>query len=137
MPTDTVTLSVQDLAGCYFNPGPAASGLQLALDSGGRARVEKWLDLGCKWMTIGQGQFLLVGSVLITTFRDLEWGATSFATDGELHARRLRLRRAFDDSELVWRYVLAPSDTIELLDQAIAENSPGLERLDESFLGLR
>lgn len=79
-------------------------------------------------MFIGAGEFTLVGTVILTTFRDVDWRATSFARDGELHVRQLRVRRTFENPELELRYVLAPSDSVEALDRAIQENQPELDR---------
>jgi len=108
---------LEDVIGSYFNPGYAASGLRLTLTVDGQAKLEKWLDLGGgKWRTLQVGRFLAVGSVLLTSLRDIDWCATSFAKDGELHVRRLRLMRAYDNPELEWRIVLVPSDSVQELN---------------------
>jgi hypothetical protein len=130
-------MTYQDVAGAFFNPSAGASGLRLTLDANGDASLEKWLDLGGKWMKLRTGRFLLVGDVVLTTFRDIDWCATSFAQDGELHVRRLALRRAYDEPELELRIVLAPSDTIEELDKLMEASPPGMGRLEESFLALK
>jgi hypothetical protein len=129
--------SREDLIGSYFNPGVAASGLRLTLDIAGRVKLEKWLDLGAAWMTVQAGKFTIVGSVLLTSLRGFDWCVTSFAQDGELHARRLRLMRAYDNPELQWRIVLAPSDSVQELDRAVEQNHPELAGLEQSFFGLR
>jgi len=129
--------SLEELTGSYINPGYAASGLRLTLTADGQAKLEKWLDLGAKWMTVQVGRFLAVGSVLLTSLRDIDWCATSLARDGELHVRRLRLMRAYDNPELTWRIVLVPSDSVQELDRAVQEEHPELPGLEHSFFGLR
>jgi hypothetical protein len=87
-------------------------------------------------MLIRVGEFVTVGKVILTTFRDFDWCTTSFAQDGELHFRRLPLRRVVEDPELEWSDVLAPSDSVQALDRAVQENQPHLDRLKFTFLGL-
>src|SRR5262249_4730005 len=123
--------SKEEVVGCYFNPDVGASGLRLTLFPDGQARLEKWLDLGATWILLRTGEFVLVGSVILTTFRDFDWCGTSFAQDGELHIRRLRLRQVVNDFELAWCFVLASSDSVEALDQAVQEDQPHLDRLRE------
>jgi hypothetical protein len=122
--------SKEEVAGSYFNPDVGASGLRLILFPDGQARLEKWLDLGGTWMLLRRGDFVLVGSVILTTFRGFHWCGTSFAHDGELHIRRLRLRQGDNDLALDWCLVLAPSDSVE-------ENQPHLNRLRETLFGTR
>ncbi len=131
-------LSKEDVAGSYFNPDLGASGLRLTLSLDGQARLEKWQDLGGRWTLLRTGKFLIVGPVILTTFRAFGWCATSFAQDGELHVRRLCLRRVVDDPGLLeWYYVLAPSDSVQALDRAVQENQPHLDRLESTFFGAR
>src|SRR5262245_4864362 len=136
MPT-LAPLSKGDVAGSYFNPDLGVSGLRLTLSPNGEARLDKWLDLGGMWMLLRTGEFVMVGSVILTTFRDFGWCVTSFAQDGELHLRRFPLRRMVDEPELEWCRVLAPSDSVEALDRAVEENQPHLDRLEYTFFGAR
>jgi threonine dehydratase len=118
-----------EIAGIYLKQGAGASGLQLTLHPNGNVVLRKWLDLGGSWRILGEGKFFLVGNVIHTTLRDLDFAPESLSKDGILHIRQVAGEKGNN-------VILSPSESIEKLDEAIDSRAPELSRLHDTVIGL-